>query len=244
MAELVGIEKILTYLNSYEFRRVLIQRGTNNLHDWRIKPGESKQIIIEKFADWLEEQPENNFKEYKLRVFGSYSENPDAKLTEFLNTTFSVYAKPDQLIAPYQKTPATTGAPMDVEKYVSVAVENARLRAEIDRMEEKLDEIINAEDEEETEQHPESIGAALNVALMQKLPVLIDALLIRIMGGAAAAATEISPGIGNLDPTPSILDEFKKIHPEIESDLIRLYNLAIKQPEFFKMLITNLRSMA
>ena len=79
---------------------------------------------------------------------------------------------------------------------------------------------------------------------MQKLPVLIDALLIRIMGGAAAAATEISPGIGNLDPTPSILDEFKKIHPEIESDLIRLYNLAIKQPEFFKMLITNLRSMA
>lgn len=248
-AELIGINRILNYLDDYEFRRLLIQRGANNIHDWRIKHGENKNILVEKLADWLESQPDNNYKEYKIRVFGTYSENPEAKLTEFLNTTFQVYPKPETMVPNYTR-PATTGATginggaIDVDKYVNVATENATLRAELARMEEKLDELINQDEDDETASNePETIGAALNVAIMQKLPLIIDTLLIRLAGGAVEAATQTAPGIGSVDPTPSILEEFKKIHPDIEEDLKRLYILATKQPEFFKMLIQNLRGM-
>jgi hypothetical protein len=53
--------------------------------------------------------------------------------------------------------------------------------------------------------------------------------------------TNFQTGIGsNID---QIISEFRLINPDIESDLLKLLNLAKTKPALFNMLITQLRTM-
>jgi hypothetical protein len=50
-------------------------------------------------------------------------------------------------------------------------------------------------------------------------------------------------GISGIQETDDLLIEFRKIHPEIDQDIVRFYKLATEQPAFFSMVIQNLRKM-
>ena len=49
--------------------------------------------------------------------------------------------------------------------------------------------------------------------------------------------------INGIPETDDLLIEFRKIHPEIDEDIVRFYKLATTQPQFFTMVIQNLRKM-
>jgi hypothetical protein len=49
--------------------------------------------------------------------------------------------------------------------------------------------------------------------------------------------------INGIPETDDLLVEFRKIHPEIDQDIVRFYKLATEQPAFFSMVIQNLRKM-
>jgi hypothetical protein len=115
------------------------------------------------------------------------------------------------------------------------------LKAQLERLEEKLDEMLSDEDDDDDEVgtvEPETIGQALNRALIGKLDTIVDVVLTRLAMPAMAAQSYPINGVET-----DTLTEFRTIHPEIDEDLKRLLILAQTQPEFFKMLITNLRGM-
>jgi len=131
---------------------------------------------------------------------------------------------------------------MDTDKYIAVAVENATLKAQIDRLEEKMDELL-AEDEDE------EVGAAvqptfteaINTALIGKLDTIVEVVLGMLTKQNAPAAGNFA--INGIPETDELLIEFRKIHPEIDEDIVRFYKLATTQPQFFTMVIQNLRKM-
>jgi hypothetical protein len=78
---------------------------------------------------------------------------------------------------------------------------------------------------------------ALEQAVQDKMPMLIDVLL----GMLAPKTSAVSAGIGsNID---EIISEFKTINPDIESDLYKLLQIAKTKPQLFNMLIQQLRAM-
>jgi hypothetical protein len=116
------------------------------------------------------------------------------------------------------------------------------LRAQLERLEEKLDEMISDDDDEDDEPvgstEPETIGQALNRALLGKIDTVVDVVLARL---AMPSAPQQAYPINGVET--DVLNEFRALHPEIDEDLKRLFILAQTQPEFFKMLIVNLRGM-
>jgi hypothetical protein len=100
-----------------------------------------------------------------------------------------------------------------------------------------------ADDDDEDDEplgstEPETIGQALNRALLGKIDTVVDVVLARL---AMPSAPQQAYPINGVET--DVLNEFRAIHPEIDDDLKRLLILAQTQPEFFKMLITNLRGM-
>lgn len=243
-AEIVGIDKIVAYLKRFDFKKIKISRGSDAVYIRRIKDGESTADLISDFSEWVDEFIDaNNFRDYKLELFGSYSDDPNAKLSPVVKTTVAFASR--AVVTGDSYSPRISGAnnnaPIDVDKYVAVATENATLKAELRRMEEKLDELLadddDAEDDEVGATEPQTVGQALQSALIGKLDTIVDIVLTRL----AAPALANNTAINGVEDTMS---EFRQIHPDIDSDLARLLNLAKTKPDFFKMLIQQLRQIA
>jgi hypothetical protein len=132
---------------------------------------------------------------------------------------------------------------MDVEKYIAVATENATLKAQIDRLEEKMDELLSEEEDDD------EVGAAvqptfteaINGALIGKIDTIVDVVLGMLTKQNSPVAGNFA--INGIPETDELLVEFRKIHPEIDEDIVRFYKLATTQPQFFTMVIQNLRKM-
>jgi hypothetical protein len=248
-SEIVGKDKIIKYIEKFDFQKIKLSKGTETIYIRRIKDGENQTDLINDFIDWIDEFVEsNNFKEYKIELFGSYSNDPGAKLSPIVKASISFHHKPGMVDGMAISRPSPTAAgPIDVDKYVAMATENARLQSQLERMEEKMDEILADDDDDGDDVgEPQTLGAAMNATIMQKLPAIVDLIIIKLMGGnmdpAMMPANPIN-GIDDNDSRLAILDEFQTIHPEINDDLIRLMKLAKTQPDFFKMLIVQLRNM-
>jgi len=248
-SEIVGKDKILKYLDKFDFQKIKLTRGTETIYIRRIKEGENQSDLIDDFAQWIDDFIEpNNFKEYKIELFGSYNREPDAKLTPILKASVSFNPKPSVIDGLVNTARPHQSSPIDVDKYVALATENATLRGQIERMEEKLDEILTDNEEDEAVGEPPTLGQAMNSALMQKLPAIVDLIIIKLMGGQADQSMIPANGIAGLNEfedaqTLTVIDEFKTIHPEIHNDLVRLLTLAKTRPDFFKMLIMQLRQI-
>lgn len=245
-SEIVGKDKIIRYMDKFDFKKIKLTRGTETIYIKRIKDNESQNDLVSDFNDWIDDFIEsNNFKEYKLELFGSYSNEPDAKLTPVVKASISFNNKPGIGDGMVLSRPSNSG-PIDVDKYVSLATENATLKSQLERMEEKMDELL-ADDDDDADDigQPQTIGQAMNATIMQKLPAIVDLILIKLMN---PGQTDLMPsvainGIDN-DARLELLNNFAAIHPEINEDLTRLYKLAQTQPDFFKMLIVQLRNIA
>lgn len=244
-AELVGIEKILSYINRYEFQKIKLSRGTEPIYLKRAAENENKETLIADFENWIEEFiTPDNFKEYKLELFGTYKTEPSAKLSPVVKVAVAFNSKAaaaGETFGAIQQP--RSAAPIDVDKYVSVAVENATLKAQLEQLEQKLDDLLEESDESEEvgATEPQTIGQALNGVLMSKLDTIVDV----VLAGLATKFTGVktAPAINGVDDS-NVLEEFKQIHPEIEQDLARLLHIAKTKPDFFKMLIMQLRNLA
>jgi hypothetical protein len=241
-AEIIGLEKITKYINKYDFQKIKLSKGNEVVYVKRTKEGESQTDLVEDFTDFCDEFiAPNNFRDYKLELFGTYNESPNAKLSPVIKATVAFYEKAT-VTGGYETKQRDhyNNQPIDVDKYVQVATENATLKAQLERLEEKLDEMIADEDEDEEPvgaSEPETIGAALNRALISKLDTVVDVVLARLAMPAMSQSLPIS-GIES-----DVLTEFRSIYPDIDEDLKRLLVLAKNQPDFFKTLIITLRNM-
>ena len=241
-AEIIGIEKIVRYISKYDFRKIKLSKGAEVIYIKRTKEGESQDDLVRDFTDFCDEfMAPNNFKDYKLELFGSYNEDPNAKLSPVIKATVA-FGERAAVAGGEYSTRSNHGnnnnsQPIDVDKYVSVATENATLKAQLERLEEKLDEMLSDEDEDDEvgTVEPETIGQALNRALIGKLDTIVDVVLTRL-AMPAMAAQQTYPINGVETDT---LTEFRTIHPEIDEDLKRLLILAQTQPEFFKLCFVN-----
>ena len=243
-AEIVGIEKINKYISKFDFKKIKLSKGSETIYIHVCKENETKEDLIEDFNEFVIDTIEdNNFRDYKLELFGTYSTETNAKLSPVVKVAVAFH---------HRDVAATTGAyhkqgnnnthnTMDVEKYIAVATENATLKAQIDRLEEKMDELL-AEDEDE------EVGAAvqptfteaINSALIGKLDTIVEVVLGMLSKQNKPAGNFAINGIPETD---DLLIEFRKIHPEIDQDIVRFYKLATEQPAFFTMVIQNLRKM-
>lgn len=246
-SEIVGKDKIIKYMDKFDFQKIKLSRGTETIYIRRIKDGENQSDLIQDFADWVDDFIEsNNFKEYKLELFGSYSTEPNAKLSPIVKAAISFHSKPGIGDAPVISRASHSTGPIDVDKYVALATENATLKSQLERMEEKMDEILADDDDDGDDVgQPQTLGAAMNATIMQKLPAIVDLIIIKLMGGQADASMIPANGINGIGDENRIelLNNFASIHPDIDDDLARLYRLAQTQPEFFKMLIVQLRNI-
>ena len=245
--EIIGTNKILKYLERYDFKKIKLSRGSEPVYLKRSGESETKETLIADFEDWVNEFIEpDNFKEYKLELFGTYSQSPDAKLSPVVKVTVAFNSKASVTGAteytPKNLPPAST---MDLNKYVDMAVELATVKAQNERLEEKLDELIEEIDnpEEIGTPAPKNIGEAVQEAIIGKADKIIDALLIYFAnsGNNRATVQTVAPAINGVDSP--VLEEFKTIYPDIEEDLGRLLILAKTKPDFFKMLINQLRAI-
>lgn len=244
-AEIVGIEKILKYISKFDFQKIKLSKGTETLYIKRAKEGESQGDITEDFTEWVSEFiDDNNFRDYKLELFGTYSTESNAKLSPVVKVVVAFNHRDAATTAGvYKKENYTSTQPVDVDKYIAVATENATLKAQIERLEEKMDEILADEDDDEEEvgnPMPQTFTEAINGALIGKIDTIVDVVLGMLANKNKPAG---SYAINGIPETDDLLIKFREIHPEIDDDIARFYKLATEQPQFFQMVIGQLRKM-
>jgi len=243
-AEIVGIEKINKYISKFDFKKIKLSKGSETLYIHVSKENETKEDLIEDFNEFVIDTIEdNNFRDYKLELFGTYSTETNAKLSPVVKVAVAFH---------HRDVAATTGAfhkqgnnqsnNMDTDKYIAVAVENATLKAQIDRLEEKMDELLSEDEDEEVGAAVQpTFTEAINGALIGKIDTIVDVVLGMLTKQNAPQAGNFA--INGIPETDDLLIEFRKIHPEIDEDIVRFYKLATTQPQFFTMVIQNLRKM-
>lgn len=244
MAEIIGIDKIVRYLDGYDFQKIKLSKGTDAMYIRKTKPGETKEDLVRDFRDWIDDFIDsNNFQTYKMEVFGTESDDPGARLSLIVKTSVAFHDR-HQIVGNTQprQMPSST-SPIDVDKYVAVATENATLKAQLERLEEKLDEMLmedDYDDEEVGQLEPQTFGQAVNQALIGKIDTIVDV----VLGYLAKSQMPSTQAINGVDDSfDNMITEFETIHPDIKHDIRRFYTLAKTQPQFFSMVINQLRSM-
>lgn len=244
-ATIVGIDKIINYIkDSEDFNRLILNCKKETIYNKSSINFESREDLIEDFKKcMLDIIEDNNFRDYDLET-RNYEQDSKTK-----------YSPVNKVVVAFHHRDAatTTGAfikqannqsnNMEIDKYITVAVENERLRGQINRLEEKMDELLSDEEEEEEvgSSAPATFTEAINGALIGKIDTIVDVVLGMLAKQNAPAAGNFA--INGIPETDDLLVEFRKIHPEIDQDIVRFYKLATEQPAFFSMVIQNLRKM-
>jgi hypothetical protein len=243
-AEFVGIKNILKNLDRFDMDGLAVFRGKEEPFRRYCEEGESKEDIIEAFTEWCEDMLEsnpNNFAIYKVQLY----EFPNGAKKRKGTTAFSFQLTEQPTTNPFLKKENTAMNGDYVHKdTMLLAIENANLKNKNEALESRLNDLENRfndfdEDEDEDEnQQPVGMIGALEEAVKDKMPMLID-VLIGVLTTPKTAS--INTGIGsNID---EIISEFKTINPDIESDLYKLLQIAKTKPQLFNMLIQQLRAM-
>ena len=243
-AEIVGIEKINKYIRKFDFQKIKLSKGTETLYIKRCKEGETQTDLVDDFNEWVNDFIEdNNFRDYKLELFGTYSTESTAKLSPVIKVVVAFHHREAATTTgAFKRENYTSTQPVDVDKYIAVATENATLKAQIERLEEKMDEILE-EDEDEDELGspvPQTFTEAINGALIGKIDTIVDVVLGMLANKNKPAG---SYAINGIPETDELLIKFREVHPEIDDDIARFYKLATEQPQFFTMVIQQLRKM-
>lgn len=250
-AEIIGIDKIVRYCERYDFQKIKLSKGTETIYLARVKDGQNQADLIADFQDWAAEFiDESNFKEYKLELFGSYSDKPDARLQPVIKIAVAFNPKPDHFIGSAGSRPSPISQGIDVNAFVSMAQEKAALEARCEALEQRLNDLedeIDADEAEDINGIEQEITPqqAITRALIGKADLIIDALIGRLMPQPVPAING-TLSVGNEEGRAralEILNEFEAINPDIVSDLDRLLKLAKSNRPLFDMLINQLRAL-
>jgi hypothetical protein len=241
-AEFVGIKNILKNLDRFDMDGLAVFRGKEEPFRRYCEEGESKEDIIEAFTEWCEDMLDsnpNNFAIYKVQLY----EYPNGAKKRKGTTAFSfqLTEQPQTNLFTKKDNNAMSGDYVHKDTML-LAIENANLKNKNETLESRLSDLEsrfdNLDEDEDIEEAPVGMIGALEQAVQEKMPMLIDVLVGML---TAPKTTSISTGIGsNID---EIISEFKTINPDIESDLYKLLQIAKTKPDLFKMLITQLRNM-
>lgn len=248
MAEIVGSDKIINYISKYHFRKIKISRGSDVVYTDSVKTNGEESLLLNKLENWINDfiDPEN-YKEYKLELFGTNKEDPDVKnLTPVIKISVQFNSKDvsNNRIMGYSNN-------YDLKEYTALAVENAKLNAQLSRLEEKLNDVIT---EKEVVEPDPSIGSRIGEILLDRADDIINLLLMKFAGnnnnvntgmaGFKESIEEETVDVNNWDnEILDVADQFKQINPDILDDLKKLLLLAQTNKPLFDMLIKQLRNM-
>jgi hypothetical protein len=244
-AEIIGLDKINKWFNQFTFQKIVLKKQSSIVYLKIIKGDETQSDLIEDFNNFIEDFIQrDNFKAYTLEIFGTYSQKENAKLSNVakINVQFNQSTIANPFVKKEEKN-ETKKSDINTQDYIALAVENAELKSQLNRLEEKIDELLSEEFEESEDEigQPMTIGQALNQTFISKLDTIVDVVLANLMTrGINNNQTAIN---GTDTDIMLIIEEFRTINPDIESDLAKLLNLAKTKPDMFKMLIQTLRNM-
>ena len=241
-AEFVGIKNILKNLSRFDFDGLAVFRGKEEPFRRYAEEGEDRNVLIDAFTEWSEDMLEsnpNNFAIYKIQLY----EYPNGAKKRRGTNAFSFQLTEQPATNPFTKKENNAMSGDYVHKdTMLLAIENANLKNKNEALESRLNDLeerFNSIEDEDDNEDGEPVGmvGALEQAVQDKMPMLIDVLL----GMLAPKTSAVSAGIGsNID---EIISEFKTINPDIESDLYKLLQIAKTKPQLFNMLIQQLRAM-
>lgn len=238
-AEFVGLNNITRNLNRYEFDGIAVFRGKEEPFRRYAEEGDSTDNLIDAFESWATDMLEsnaNNYQIYKVQLY----EYPEGAKKRRGTVSFSFQLQATPATNPFTKKDTVVGGDVVHKDTMLLAIENERLKNSLERMEERLNDLENNdEDEDEIEEQNVSMLGAVEDALKDRLPQLIDLAIGMLTNKAMSHNVPVALG-SNID---EIISEFRTINPNIESDLFKLLQLAKTKPELFNMLITQLRSM-
>ena len=238
-AEFVGLNNITRNLNRYEFDGIAVFRGKEEPFRRYAEEGDSTDNLIDAFEAWasdmLESNP-NNYQIYKVQLY----EYPEGAKKRRGTVSFSFQLQATPATNPFSKKDTVVSGDVVHKDTMLLAIENERLKNTLERMEERLNDLENNDDDEDLDE-PQNVSmlGAVEDALKDRLPQLIDLAIGMLTNKAMSNNIPVALG-SNID---EIISEFRTINPNIESDLFKLLQLAKTKPELFNMLITQLRSM-
>jgi hypothetical protein len=239
--EFVGINSVIKNLNRFEFDGLAVFRGKEEPFRRYAEEGESQEDITDAFVSWMEDMVENNpnnFAIYKVQLY----EYPNGAKKRRGTNSFSFQLIPTPQNNPFAKKKEDNIMSGDYvhKDTMLLAIENANLKNQNEQLAMRLNDLENRFDEqndEDDDEQPVGMLGALESAVQDKLPQLIDV----VIGMLSPKLPTMQTGIGsNID---EIITEFRSINPDIESDLLKLLQLAKTKPQLFNMLIQQLRAM-
>jgi hypothetical protein len=249
MAEVVGSEKILNYVAKYRFRKIKVTKGADVVYTDAVKANGEESYLLSRFETWINDFIEpDNFKEYKLELFGTNKEEAEVKqLTPVIKISIQFNHK--EYMQPRNNFAGPGASAFDFKEYTALAVENAKLSSQLAQMAEKLNDLVEAQEEPKEA----SVTGKIGEVLLSRADDIISLLLMKFGGmqpaqGIAGITTEET--INKIEDTDKwdndildLADEFKQINPDILSDLQKLLQLAKTNKPLFDMLIKQLRNM-
>jgi predicted Ser/Thr protein kinase len=241
-AEFIGIDAVLENLEAFHFQGIRVFQGKYEKFKRIAIDDESEEDLIEEFVKWsnrmMKSNP-NNSQVYAMQLYVV----PDGKIKAEGTTSFTFKFNEKSVSRTSQvgtDTPVKEGSV--TRREMELALELQRSEFERERLESEREKELEEEEEDEGEEIG-MIGAIQN-AVVDRLPQLIDLVIARLSTPNTQPINNQQMqnlGIGsNID---QIISELRKVDADIESDLLKLLNIAKTNPNFFKVLLTQLRSM-
>jgi len=234
-AEFVGLQNIIKNLERYEFDGIAVFRGKEEPFRRYAQEGDSTDNLINAFEAWANDMLEsnsNNYQIYKVQLY-EYPEGAKKRLGT-VSFSFQLITTPNTNHFKQKENNNMSGDVVHKDTML-LAIENERLKNTLERLEDRLNDLENNEEEEE---QPIGMLGAVEQALQDKLPQLIDLAI-----GFFTPKNNINMPVALGSNIDEIISEFRVINPSIESDLYKLLNLAKTNKPLFDMLINQLRAM-
>lgn len=240
-AEFIGIDAILENLESFKFDGLGVFQGKYEKCKWIALDDQNEEDLIEEFVKWTKRMMNSN--PYNSQVYAlQLYVVPEGKIKAEGTTsfTFKLYDKVTSKQSVGCDSPAKESGSI-TKREMELALENQRLEFEKHLLEQRLqDEEIN-EDEDEGEEIG-MLGTIQN-AVVDRLPQLIDLVIAKLMTPTMQTNNQQPMNLGIGSNIDQIISELRKVDADIESDLLKLLQLAKNNPKFFEMLIQQLRSL-
>lgn len=253
-AEVITTDKVLKLLSNYDFLKIRLLRGSDAVYLDQVKPGDTAADLQNRFADWIADFiMDDNFKEYKLELYGNAESDPAGKKTLFLKTTIQFNPTPGQLVKA-SAAPVIGSASRDegftAKEYIELAREKAILEAKCETLENKYldleDEIQELREQVEAggdPEQPKTMGEVMNAALMQNADKIIGVLVDKLMGNSNNFALAGLEPVVPADTKYQVYDSMCAIEPNFPDHLAMLYQLRKNDPIVYNIALAKLKNL-
>lgn len=247
--DILGLENVVSYIQATKLSKFIIQRAGANAQAipvFECIDSDSNSNAINEFSKWAAVM--NNSIPYKITLFDfaliKQDENGQVKIEKSKNK--SGKSEVTFVINTAMQTPTTNqqqntmgfdlaGLRADIIKDISKQQEDNAILAEIKRLSSRLDELDADEEEEEEESSgPGGLGG-LDATQLQSIMGLVNMFKTPTQPTQINGVEEVKE---NINKAIKILYKHDK---SLDTDLLKLADLAENKPDTFKMLLETLR---